>query len=396
MHRLPPHQNESGGTTPDHTVFLSYSRADRKAALAVVRVLEDAGYRVWWDGLLEGGERFSETTEAALQQARAVVVLWSKTSAASHWVHDEATRGRESGRLVPLSIDGCLPPLGFGQFQSIDVSHVLSKPGSEPMRKVVRAVAALHDGPAPSPVVSRDVAPSRTRRQLLTVGGLAIIAAGGGVLLWRAREPDVAVQNSNGLRRIAVLPFANLSVDAEQRYFSDGLTSEIRVQLSRNAKLQISGQTSSEQAGKGQKDERVIARALGVDFLLGGNVQKAGDRVKINVELIDGATGVNRWANSWQRPLTDIFAVQSEIAAAVASALSVAMGTSAATLVGGTTNVEAFDAYLQGRALYEAGIDEDSDRRALAYFERAIALDKGYAGAHAARGRRTPRRRSAA
>ncbi len=387
MHRLPPHENEPAGTAPVYTVFLSYSRADRKAALAVVRVLEDAGYRVWWDGLLEGGERFSETTEAALQQARAVVVLWSKTSATSHWVHDEATRGRESKHLVPLSIDGSLPPLGFGQFQSIDVSHVLGKPGSEPMRKVVRAVAALHDGPAPLPVASRDVAPSRSRRQLLTAGGLALIAAGSGVLLWRAREPGATVQNANGLRRIAVLPFANLSVDAGQRYFSDGLTSEIRVQLSRNAKLQIAGQTSSEQAGKGQKDERVIARALGVDFLLGGNVQKAGDRVKINVELIDGATGVNRWANSWQRPLTDIFAVQSEIAAAVASALSVAMGTSAATQVGGTTNVPAFDAYLQGRALYEAGIDEDSDRRALAYFERAITIDKDYAGAHAARAR---------
>lgn len=387
MHRLPAHESESDGTAPVHSIFLSYSRADRKQALAIVRLLEDAGYRVWWDGLLEGGERFSETTEAALQQARAVVVLWSKTSASSHWVHDEATRGRESGRLVPLSIDGSLPPLGFGQFQSIDVSHVLGKPASEPMRKVVRAVAALHDGPAPLPAAPRDVAPSRTRRQLLTAGGLALIAGGGGLLLWRAREPAAVVQNSNGLRRIAVLPFANLSDDAGQRYFSDGLTSEIRVQLSRNAKLQIAGQTSSEQAGKKQEDGRAIARALGVDFLLDGNVQKAGDRVKIYVELTDGATGLNRWVNSWQRPLADIFAVQSEIAAAVASALSVAIGTSAATQVGGTTDVAAFDAYLQGRALYEAGIDEDSDRRALAYFERAIALDKGYAGAHAARAR---------
>jgi TolB-like protein/Tfp pilus assembly protein PilF len=390
MHRLPPNESETGGTAPVYTVFLSYSRADRKAGLAVVRLLEDAGYRVWWDGLLEGGERFSQTTEAALQQARAVVVLWSKTSASSHWVHDEATRGRESGRLVPLSIDGSLPPLGFGQFQSIDVSHVLGKPGSEPMRKLVHAVAALHDGPAPLPVKSRDVAPSRTRRQLLTAGGLAMIAAGGGVLLWRAREPGAAPKNANGLRRIAVLPFANLSDDDKQLYFSDGLTSEIRVQLSRNALLQIAGQTSSEQAGKGQKDERAIARALGVDFLLGGNVQKAGDRVKINVELIDGATGLNRWANSWQRPLADIFAVQSEIAAAVASALSAAVkgpDASASSLVGGTTDVAAFDAYLQGRALYEAGIDEESDRRALAYFERAIVLDKAYAGAHAARAR---------
>ena len=390
MHRTPPHDGEPGGTASAYTVFLSYSRADRKAALAVVRVLEHAGYRVWWDGLLEGGERFSHTTEAALGHARAVVVLWSKTSASSHWVHDEATRGRESGRLVPLSLDGSLPPLGFGQFQSIDVSRVLGKPGSEPMLKLVRAVAALHDGIAPSPAASRDVAPSQTRRHVLAAGGLALIAAGGGVLLWRARDPGDVPRSANDPRRIAVLPFENLSGDPEQRYFSDGLTSEIRIQLSRNALLQIAGQTSSEQVGDGREDGRAIARALGVDFLLGGNVQKAGGRVKVAAELTDGTTGLSRWADSWERPLADVFAVQSEIGAAVAGALSAAVegpDASGAALVGGTADVVAFDAYLHGRALYEAGIDEDSDRRALAYFERATALDERYAGAHAARAR---------
>lgn len=395
MHRTPASADEPGGATPAHSVFLSYSRADRKAALAVVRVLEQAGYSVWWDGLLEGGERFSHTTEAALEQARAVVVLWSKTSAASHWVHDEATRGRESGRLVPLSIDGSLPPLGFGQFQVIDISHVLGKPASEPMRKLVRAVAALHEGdPAPRAVPRLSAsasAASSQRRTLLVAGGLGLLAAaGGGAWWWRSRATGAAVGNAPGTPRIAVLPFENLSGDPDQRYFSDGLTSEIRIQLSRNARLQIAGQTSSEQAEKGRADDRAIASALGVDFLLGGNVQKAGDRVKVAAELTDGSTGLSRWANSWERPLADIFAVQSEIGAAVAGALSAALKgpqAAAAAQVGGTENLAAFDAYLHGRALYEAGIDEESDRRALAFFERAIALDDHYAGAHAARAR---------
>ena len=390
MHRNPPHDGEPGGSASPFTVFLSYSRADRKAALAVVRVLEHAGYRVWWDGLLEGGERFSNTTETELEHARAVVVLWSKTSASSHWVHDEATRGRESGRLVPLSIDGSLPPLGFGQFQSIDVSHAIGKMGSEPMRKLLRAVAALHEGMVPSPAASGEVTPSQTRRHLLVAAGIALVAAGGGVLLWRSREPGDAARSANAPRRIAVLPFANLSGDPEQRYFSDGLTSEIRIQLSRNTLLQIAGQTSSEQVGDGREDARAIARALGVDFLLGGNVQKSGGRVKVAAELTDGATGLSRWADSWERPLADVFAVQSEVGAAVAGALSAAVegpdarGTGSA---GGTADVAAFDAYLQGRALYEAGIDEASDRRALTYFERATALDEHYAGAQAAKAR---------
>lgn len=386
----PTQDGESGGIAPPHTVFISYSHADRKGAVAIVRVLEKAGYRVWWDGLIEGGERFSKATEVALAEARAVVVLWSKSSASSHWVQDEATLGRDSGRLVPLSLDGSLPPLGFGQFQSIDVSKVLGKPGSEPMRRLVRAVAALHDRTAPASPVPGDIPPSSKRRSLLVAGGLAVIAAGGGMLLWRTYGPDGGTRGALPGRRIAVLPFENLSGDAEQRYFSDGLTSEIRVTLSRNDMLQIVGKTSSEQAANAKEDDRAVARALDVDFLLAGNVQKAGGRVKVAAELTDGATGLSRWADSWERPLADVFSVQSEIAAAVAGALSAAIdGPDAdlAALVGGTADVAAFDAYLHGRALYEAGIDEESDRRALAYFDSAIAIDPSYAGAHAARAR---------
>ena len=377
-------------TTPAHTIFLSYSRADQKSALQIVRALEDAGYGVWWDGLLEGGERFSRTTEAALDGARAVVVLWSKTSAGSHWVHDEATRGRDSGRLVPLSLDGSLPPLGFGQFQSIDVSHALGKPDSEPMRKFLHAVAVLHEGATPAPRRARETVASPMRRRIAIAAGLAAVAAGSGVLLWRNREHGAAPGNKDGTRRIAVLPFANLSGDPEQRYFSDGLTSEIRTRLSRNPLLRIAGQTSSNKAGDDKGDARDVARALGVDFLLGGNVQKAGGRVKVSVELTDGGTGLSRWADNWERPLADIFAVQAEIGAAVASALSAAIdGPDAAAGMqpGGTASVAAFDALLRGRALYEAGIDEGSDRAALAWFDRAIALDARYAGAHAARAR---------
>jgi len=389
---LPPARDDPSGTGQAgsggaaHTVFLSYSRADQKQALLIVRALEAGGFHVWWDGLLEGGERFSSTTEAALENARAVVVLWSKTSATSHWVHDEATRGRDTGRLVPVSLDGSLPPLGFGQFQSIDVSHTLAKPNSEPMQKMLRAVAALHDKPAVPLPVQRANGPSR-RQVLIGAGALAVVGAGG-LAIWRGGDLFGGAQSGHS---VAVLPFANLSGDPEQRYFSDGLTAEIRTQLSRNALLQVVGKTSSESASEEDRDARAIASELGVAFLLGGDVQKAGERVKVVAELTDGASGLSKWAQTYERPLTDIFAVQAEIGAAVASALSAAIGGSgdepANAQAGGTDNVAAFDAYLRGRDLYEAGIDETSDRQALALFDRAIALDEGYAGAHAARAR---------
>ena len=380
--------NEAGSGGKTFGVFVSYSRADREQALPIIAALEQAGFSVWWDGLLEGGERFAKTTAAALDGAKAVVVLWSKTSVGSHWVHDEATRGRENRRLVPLSIDGSEPPLGFGQFQCIDVSNSLRKPDGPEMQAVVRAVAALHEN---EPVARDPVAPaqpsSAINRRSLLIGGAALAVIGGGLAAWRGGM--FAAGSAPG--SIAVLPFANLSGDPEQAYFSDGLTSEIRSELSRNSLLQVVGQTSSNQFRDHSEDAKSIAGALGVAFLLEGNVQKSGDTVKIATELTDGQTGLSAWSQTFERPLTDVFAVQAEIATAVASALSAAMDSGATTQdiaeTGGTTSVAAFDAYLRGRDLFELHIDDDSYQQALAKFDEAIGIDPQYAAARALRSR---------
>ncbi len=386
-------EQAGGAESPRPTVFLSYSRADQAHAGRLAQALEDAGLQVWWDTLIEGGAAFAKTIEAALAASDAVIVLWSRHSVASDWVLDEAARGRDLKKLVPLSIDGTEPPLGFRQYQSITLEHAEGTIAPASLQAVLRAVLPLAGRealPRP-PAASLAQAPADGSRRGLLIGGGAIAAAAAvaSVVGWRRGWFDTP-RSADAARRIAVLPFENLSGDPEQRYFSDGLTSEIRIQLSRNQLLQIAGQTSSEQVGIGREDGRAIARALGVDYLLGGNVQKAGGQVKVAAELTDGTTGLSRWADSWERPLADVFAVQSEIGAAVAGALSAAVegpDASGASLVGGTADVAAFDAYLHGRALYEAGIDEVSDRRALEYFERAIALDQRYAGAHAARAR---------
>lgn len=372
---------------PLHSVFISYASADRKHVPPILRILERAGYSVWWDGLLEGGQRFSRSIEAALDNARAIVVLWSKASVASDWVQDEAMRGRDTGRLVPLSLDGSLPPLGFGQLQSIDLSGVSLKAESPAVQRMLRAVAALHDH-VPEPAnLPLHPAPRVGRRELLIASGVGAVAATGAAIAWKSGWLGVATT----LRSIAVLPFDNLSGDPQQRYFSDGLTSEIRARLSRNVLMQVVGQASSEHARDAKGDARAIARQLGVGYLLDGNVQKAGNAVKIAVDLTDGRTGLSKWADTFERPLLDIFAVQTEIATAVASALSAqiddAAAQSGARQLGGTASVAAFDAFLRGKDLYEAGTDEASDREALADFDRAIALDGGYAAAHAARSR---------
>jgi len=185
---------------------------------------------------------------------------------------------------------------------------------------------------------------------------------------------------------IAVLPFRNLSGDRSQDYFSDGLTDEVRTALTRIQSLRVLAGTSSQEAQQHGGDPKAIAADLAVGFLLSGSVQRAADTVRIAIDLVDGHTGFSRWSQSVDRKLTDIFAVQSDIARMVAQAMSIQVAT-AEPAPGGTANVQAYENYLQGRSLFNLARDEATDRTALARFEMAIAEDPKFALAHAARSR---------
>jgi TolB-like protein/Tfp pilus assembly protein PilF len=316
------------------------------------------------------------------------VVLWSATSYQSHWVHDEATVGRDRKCLVPLSIDGAEPPLGFRQFQVIDAAPAKVKAGSAEMQQMLRAVAALHDRPDDFaiPAVAPTSGPSR--RSLL-IGGGAVALAGSGLAAWLT---GLIGGRSASATSIAVLPFDNLSGDPQQAYFSDGLAAEIRAELTRNELLQVAAQASSNLFRDDKADAKAISRKLNVAYFLDGNVRRAGDVVRVAVQLTEGRTGSNKWGESFERPLTNVFEVQNEIALRVASALSAEIDPSKRKdakekALGGTKSVAAFDAYLRGKDLYDAGVDENSDRQALAKFDEAIAEDPNYAAAHAGRSR---------
>jgi adenylate cyclase len=119
-------------------LFLSYDRDDAASARAVAKALERVGHDVWWDRQIKGGAEFSRQIEQALERSEAVVVLWSQASVQSAWVRDEAAVGRETGRLVPATLDGTLPPLGFRQYQTVDLS-------GGPLRRGSKALATLAD-----------------------------------------------------------------------------------------------------------------------------------------------------------------------------------------------------------------------------------------------------------
>ncbi len=378
------------------TVFLSYCRADQARARQLAGVLEQAGLKVWWDTLIEGGAAFAKTIEAALGASDAVVVLWSAAAVASDWVLDEAARGRDLRKLVPLSIDGTESPLGFRQYQSIDLRDWRGGTDEAAIQAVLRAVHAVagRAAPAARPQLRTAAAPDRTRRNLILGAAAAAVATAGGWVVWRRGAFDAAAPTVGN--SVAVLPFDNISGDPQQAYFSDGLSEEVRATLARNLGLQVMAQTSSSQFRASEEGAVSIAGRLGVAYLLDGSVRRAGDTVRVAADLIDGRTGFSRWSEVFERRIDDVFAVQREIANAVAAALAAQVAPAAGSAVdalaeraaaGGTSSVPAFDAYLRGRALYDLSADEASERAALAQFDAAIALDAQYAAAHSARAR---------
>ncbi len=164
------------------SVFLSYDREDLARAQPIAAALERAGHAVWWDRQIKPGAEFSKAIEAALQSADAVVVLWSANAVESHWVRDEAAIGRDTGRLVPTSLDGASPPLGFRQYQTIDLSDPTARRRGDALGELLAAVADRcgKGDPSPFPVVRSAAPVGRLARREVGLGLVAAAAVGGG------------------------------------------------------------------------------------------------------------------------------------------------------------------------------------------------------------------------
>jgi len=187
-------------------------------------------------------------------------------------------------------------------------------------------------------------------------------------------------------KSIAVLPLLNESADPKDEYFSDGLSEELIAALAQISGLKVIGRSSSFRFKDRKEEPKTIGEKLGVSTLLDGTVRKQGDRVRIVAELVNAADGIQLWTRTFDRQLKDIFAVQQEIAKAVAESLKVTLlGTQEKPSQIATNNVEAHNAYLQGHFHLVRRNVEDF-RKAIDYYDRAIELDPEYALAYAERG----------
>src|SRR5438132_2313415 len=183
-------------------------------------------------------------------------------------------------------------------------------------------------------------------------------------------------------KSIAVLPFENRSEDTANAYFADGIQDEILTRLSKIADLKVISRTSTQQFQSKPANLSEIAKQLGVANILEGSVQRSADQVRVNVQLIKAATDAHLWADTFDRKLTDIFAVESDIAKAIADALQAKLtgGEQRALAVKPTNNSEAYDAYLRGSALEaRTTTSPDDSEKAVGFYERAVQLDPAFA-----------------
>jgi TolB-like protein/tetratricopeptide (TPR) repeat protein len=415
-------------TDPNKAVFLSYASQDAEAAERLCAALRAAGIEVWFDqSELRGGDAWDQSIRKQIKTCTLFVPIISRNT------HD-----RDEGyfRLEwKLAVDRChlmaadkpfLLPVVIDdtpddervpeRFREVQWTRL---PGGvtpvafiERVRRLLSGEISQGPTRTSSEVCGDSVAPTfgrhliaswRAKTALLVT--IAVVALLVGYLvtnrfvLWKrpaevgtpptnlAQNPPATVFNPPP-HSIAVLPFVNMSGDAKQEYFSDGVTEELLNSLSHLNELQVVARTSSF-SFKGQNvDVSTIARKLNVGTVLEGSVRRAGNTVRITVQLINGASGFHIWSQTYDRNLSDILKVQKDVANSVAQHLQITLATDdvAKVELGGTYNADAYDAFLRGKQMMRGpNLHGESLRDALAAFDKAIALDAHFARAYAER-----------
>src|ERR1700733_1279030 len=315
-------------------VFVSYSRSDKARVAPLVAAVQARGWSVWWDPAIDAGQQFDDHIDAELQAANAVLVVWPPTSVASPWVRGEARDAAERGILVPVRFEGARLPIDVRAIQTTDLDNWGEDSASAPFQELLRSLGA---------VIERRRA-SQSAKSAATLSPPAAVAA-----------PRVG---------ICVLPFANMSGDQEQEYFSDGITEDIITDLSKVSALAVVSRNTAFMYKGTHVDVAKVARELKVGHVLEGSVRKAGGRVRITAQLVDGLSNDHVWAERYDRDLNDIFTLQDEISEAIVKALKLKLLPEEKQAIEqrGTDNVDAYNLYLMARQSYVTGHEADARR----------------------------------
>jgi TolB-like protein/tetratricopeptide (TPR) repeat protein len=410
-------------TEPSHAVFLSYASQDAEAAQKICMALRAVGIEVFLDqSELRGGDVWDQKIRREIQECALFIPVISANTASRHegyfrleWdLADQRTHmiARSRVFVVPVCLDATTEvaadvPESFRRVQWTRLPGGETPPAFvERLKRLLSPeLLPLSAGSGAAAGTREPVRVSRRSKPVLLALSAVLVFAALAYLVadwfWVSRHPGssagdavpritaepAAAAFNPPPHSIAVLAFVNLSGDASQDYFSDGLTEELLNSLAEINELQVAARTSAFSFKGKDNDIGTIGRKLNVGAVLEGSVRRSANTIRITAQLINAVTGFHLWSKTYDRDLGDVLKLQTEIASAVAGALRITLlGDVAAKVeLGGTRNPAAFDAYLRGLKLARTATTRDECRAPIDAFAEAIRLDSDYALAYASR-----------
>jgi TolB-like protein/Flp pilus assembly protein TadD len=393
-------------------VFISHSSKDKEVADAVCHHLEAADIPCWMAPRnIEFGSDWTEAIMRGITACRVFVLVFSENANVSGHVRREVAKAFSLGlQVIPFRIEETLPQSSLSYFlETVHWLDAVTAPLEKHLNSLterVKKLLANGDSGASIPVGLQAIAypglavPPK-RRGWIIGAGLAVAAAAIIVTAWlylagdwTARQKSIANGSLAAIsaKSVAVLPFESISASKDDGYFADGVQDEILNNLAKIAQLKVISRTSVMQyRADTKRDMRQIAFALGVANVLEGTVRRDGNRVRVSAQLVDARSDNAVWADSYDRDLTDIFTIQSEVAQTIAGKLSAALSPEEKQRIEAkpTENLEAYDMYLKAKekldksvTLLANGHSEKHIRDAVDLLQQAVQLDTNFVKAH--------------
>jgi TolB-like protein len=379
-------------------VFISHSSKDKATADLICQQLESAGVPCWIAPRnIKAGSDWTEGIVEGIGSCRIFILVFSEHANGSEHVRREVAKAFSLGlAVIPFRTERITPNTSLSYYlETVHWLDAMDPPLEKHLEALTERVkwlltneggsAATETGRARPLALSRQ---SRRIRWIIAAVAVAAVALGAWFLAGRAHRPPTQISGKS----VAVLPFENISANKDDSYFTDGVQDEILNNLAKIAELKVISRTSVMQyRADTRRDLRQIAAALGVANILEGTVRRDGQHVRVSTELIDARKDQTIWADSFDRDLTDIFAIQGEVAQTIAKKLAATLSPAEKRSIEAklTDNLEAYDLYLQAKrtiANAEAslfiGYFEKPLNEAIDQLEEGIRLDPNFARAY--------------
>jgi adenylate cyclase len=338
------------------SVFLSYDRDDHVKAGEIAAALEKRSHQVWWDQQIRGGAQYSKEIEQALTDADAVVVLWSTSSVESAWVRDEAAEGRDRGKLIPVALDAAKPPMGFRQFQTIDLSksgHRRRKAGLDQLLDAIGGSAASTPPLSAVKMVESPPGPDLRRLGIIAGTAAALAAAAAAFVAFGPFAPDATGEIS-----AAVTPLDS-SPDSKT-LASDLITKLAAIPTQKNASLHLETSRDSKAA---------------LLFQVGGSTESGQSQA--NLLLLDGRSSAVLWSGQFERPASAVGDLRQEMGYTASHVLGCASAAYQSRQL--VAKLDVLKSYLEGCAAAAGTNPPDSATLALK-FRQIVEAVPSFAG----------------